>query len=41
MMLVRWGLDVCLQSPIYEEHHLQQLRLVQEEMGLSAEPDPE
>ncbi|EGD76778.1 hypothetical protein PTSG_08129 [Salpingoeca rosetta] len=38
--LVRWGVDLCLESPVYEDTHRQQLRLVLQETGLAEEKDP-
>lgn len=38
--LVRWGIELCMSSPIYEEIHREQLELVLQETGLAEQQDP-
>lgn len=38
--LMKWALELCLASPIYDDVHKRQLELVLQETGLAAEKDP-
>eukprot|EP00043_Microstomoeca_roanoka_P004567 m.50485 g.50485 ORF g.50485 m.50485 type:complete len:321 (-) comp12550_c1_seq2:99-1061(-) len=38
--LIRWGVDLCLSSPVYEDVHKEQLQLVLQETKLATELDP-